>query len=152
LTLVPLALTALAAWRLARAGVHVSRAIGGHRTRTLARAIAAGAAVGVAYAMLGAMAAILVTTPAVRVSVGAAAVALGAFGGLIACLGALGHSRAGRRVLRRIPALIGDALRAGVTAAALILATGAAGAGVSLALHGGDAAAALHGFRAGVVG
>ena len=33
ISLVPLALTAFAAWRVARAGVHASRAVGGHRRR-----------------------------------------------------------------------------------------------------------------------
>ena len=38
ITLVPLAFTALAGWRLVRAGVHASRAIGGQRRRARARA------------------------------------------------------------------------------------------------------------------
>jgi hypothetical protein len=152
LTLIPLSLTLLAVWRLARAGIHVSRALGGHRARTALRALGAGAAVGFVYAAFGGATAVLVTTPEVRVSWAAAAFSLGALGAVAAGVGAFGHSMAGRQLIHRIPPAIGDALRAGVLAAALLLATGAAGAGMSLALHGGDAAAVLHGFKAGLTG
>src|SRR5690606_9806409 len=49
----PLAVTALAAWRLARAGVHVTRAIGARRSGSVRRALAAAAATGIAYGALG---------------------------------------------------------------------------------------------------
>ena len=62
LGLAPLALTVLALWRLTRAGVHVSRAIGARDTRSPRRALLAAVAVGIAYALLGALAAVLVGT------------------------------------------------------------------------------------------
>ena len=150
LTLVPLALTLLVVWRSARAGIHVSRAIGAHRARRVYRALGAGAAVAVIYAVLGAAVAVGCSTPDVTVSTGGAALTLAAVGGVPAMLGAVLHSRAGRMLLRGLPAVIGDGLRAGVLAGALIVAVGAVAAGTALALHGGDAAEVLNGFHAGV--
>ena len=152
ITLIPLALLGLVLWRLARAGVHVSRAVGGHRGRSLAPLLSAALAVGMVYGVLGAVVATLVAGPDLPLSAGAAALRCGGIGFAAAALGALGHSRAGRRWLRRLPAVLGDGLRAGVLACAFMLAVGAAAAGVSLAIRGGDAAAVLGGFKAGVLG
>src|SRR5690242_6235296 len=49
LGLVPLAVSLLAAWRVARAGVHTTRAIGGRRRGSPRMALVVAAAVGVAY-------------------------------------------------------------------------------------------------------
>src|SRR5947209_7887015 len=54
--LVPLGLAVLAAWRVGRAGVHTSRAIGARR---IPAALLAAGAVAVAYGLLGAMAAVV---------------------------------------------------------------------------------------------
>jgi hypothetical protein len=148
ITLVPLAVTALAVWRLARAGVHASRAVGGHRLRSPGRALGAGASVGIVYAAIGTFVAALtpVATP-VR-----AALTLGLVAGTAATFGALRHSRAGRLLLARVPAVVMDAGRTGLAAAGVILAGGAAAAGVALALHGREAAEMLGSYRAGVLG
>src|SRR5947209_10697375 len=53
LTMVPLAVSVLAGWRVSRAGVHTARAVG---ARTAGRALLAAFAVAVAYAALGALA------------------------------------------------------------------------------------------------
>jgi hypothetical protein len=144
ITLVPLLLSALVLWRCARAGVHTSRAAVG---RGLRRAAIAAAAVAVVQAGLGAVVAVWVGA-----SPGRAAVNLGLLGGAAAGLAALQHSRAGRARLRRLPVLTRDAARTGVTAAALVLAVGAAAAGTSLALRGGDAASMLTSYHAGLRG
>src|SRR5690606_33700765 len=103
ITLLPLALTALAVWRLTRAGVHASRAIGGHRHRTPGKAVAAGAAVGMAYAGLGAVCAALARSAEISLAPARAAVTLGVVGGVAASAGALAHAGSGRRLLRALP-------------------------------------------------
>ncbi len=152
ITLVPLALAALVAWRLTRAGVHASRATGGHRGRSVRRAMGAGAAVAVVYAGLGAGVAALARTADLTVTPQRAGVTMGLFAGVAAIAGAIGHSRAGRVLARRAPSMVSGALRTGVVAAAFIVAAGAAAAGVALAIRGGDAADMLGSYRAGVLG
>lgn len=152
ITLVPLALTALAAWRVARAGVHASRAIGGHRHRRLGRALAAGVAVGVAYAAVGGGLAATASSPTVGLSPWRAAVTLGAFGAVVASAGALSHARARDRIGTAVPRGARDAARAGAAAVALLVAGGAAAAGAALAVHGGAAAEMLGSYQTGVQG
>jgi hypothetical protein len=146
-SLVPLLLTGVALWRLGRAGVHASRAVGGHRARTMRRALTAALAVGLAYAGLGAIVAAWVGAP-----VGGAAMRLGVLASAAAGLGVLVHTRAGRLLSRRAPQVVRDAVRTGVSAAALVLAIGAAAAGTALAIRGVDAATMLGSYRAGVIG
>jgi len=150
ITLVPLGVTAWLGWRMLRAGVHASRATGAHRARSVWPAVRAGVAVGVGYGVAGVVAA--------EVS-GAAAVTgwrvlatVGAFGTGLAVIGALQHSRAGQRLLRRGPRLLAEAVRAGCAAVLFLLAAGAATAGLALALQGGAAAETLGSYRAGVAG
>src|SRR5262249_35431778 len=69
-----------------------------------------------------------------------------------ASIGAVRHSRAGRRLVRRLPGLLVDGVRTGLATAALVVAAGAASAGVALALAGGDAAAMLGSYGAGATG
>jgi uncharacterized protein DUF6350 len=152
LALTPLAITVLVLWRTGRAGVHVARATGAHRARTAGPAVVAGASVGVAYGLLGIVAALVAGTPDVSVSTWRAALTLTAVGGIPAIAAALRHSRAGNRLWRRTPPVLGDGLRAGALAAILMLAVGAGAAGLALALSGGRAAEVLGGFHAGVVG
>lgn len=151
-TLVPLAVSALAAWRVSRAGLHASRAIRGHRGPSLTPAVLAAFAVAVAYALLGAAAAAAVRTSELSVSPMRAATTLGAFGLVAAAYGALRHSRAGRALWARAPVPLTLALRAGVAVAALVLAAGAVAAGAALAVRSGAAAQMLGAYRAGVLG
>jgi hypothetical protein len=152
ISLAPLALTAFAAWRVARAGVHASRAVGGHRQRGPGRAIGAAAAVAGAYALLGGGAAALARTSEIAVSPWRAVLTTGLFGLVAAAGGALANSRAARTLLPRVPAAVRAGIRTGVVAAALILAAGALAAGVALAVRGGDAAGMLASYRTGVLG
>jgi hypothetical protein len=152
LALTPLAITVLALWRTGRAGVHVARATGAHRARSLGPAVVAGASVAVAYGLFGVVAALIAATPDVSVSAGRAGLTLSVVGGVPAIAAAVRHSRVGNRLWRRAPRAISDGLRAGALAAILMLAVGAGAAGLALALAGGAAADVLGGFHAGVVG
>jgi hypothetical protein len=152
ISLIPLALTAFAAWRVARAGVHASRAVGGHRRRGPGRAIGAAATVAGVYALLGAGAAALAGTADVSVSPWRAAVTTGLFGLVAATTGALLNGRTVETLLPRLPAAVRDGVRTGIVAAALILAAGSLAAGVALAINGGDAAGMLASYRTGVLG
>ncbi len=151
ISLVPLALSALVAWRLVRAGVHASRAIGGHRAASVGRAVAAGASVAVVYAGLGAGVAALTGTGDLMVAPERAAITTGVFAAVAAIGGAIGGSRAGRSLAGRMPVAL-DAARTGAAAALVIVAAGAAAAGIATAIRGGDAAEMLATYRAGVLG
>ena len=152
ITLAPLALTIFAAWRVARAGVHASRAIGGHRHPRLGRALAAGIAVGVAYAAVGGGLAAVADSPTVGLSPWRAAVTLGVFGVMAAGAGALAHTRARERIGIAVPRGVRDAARSGAAAVVLLVAAGATAAGASLAVHGGAGAEILSSYQAGVHG
>jgi len=152
ITLAPLAVSALAGWRVARAGVQASRAVGGHRSRSVRPAATAALAVAVVYAGLGAIAATLARTPSLSISSIRAAVTLGCFGLVAAGAGALGGSRAVRVRMAQIPAVAIDGVRTGIAAALLALAAGAAASGAALAVRGAEAAEMLGSYRAGVLG
>jgi hypothetical protein len=150
ITLIPLGVTAWIGWRLLRAGVHASRATGAHRMRSPWPAVRAGLAVGIAYAVAGVVAAAASGTAAV--SGWRVFGTFAALGATLAVAGALGHARAGRRLMRRFPVPVVDAVRAGFAAVAFLLAAGGAAVGLALALHGGAAADTLGSYRAGVAG
>jgi hypothetical protein len=152
LGLVPLALTGFALWRAARAGVHVTRAVGARRTGSLRRAFSVAVAVGIAYGLLGALAAALVDDPGLRVSAVRAGLTLAGFGVVAGAAGALRATGAMRTLARRLPAVLRHALRTGVVAAALVLAAGAAAAGTAIALRGGDASDMVAAYRTGTAG
>ncbi len=147
ISLVPLLVTALAVWRLIRAGVHTSRAVSGYQARSVRGAVVAAVCVGLAYAAVGAIVAIWVDT-----SVRRASATLGLLAALAAGVGALGYSRAGRALVRRLPIVVRDGLRTGVSAGALVIGVGAAAVGASLALHGSDATQMLSSYRTGLAG
>jgi Family of unknown function (DUF6350) len=152
ITLVPLGVTALVAWRLVRAGVHASRATQAHRGRSIWPAVAAGAGVAVAYTGLGVLLARLALGADLAVSLSRTLIVFALFAGAAATLGALAHGRAARALLARVPSALTDGLRSGLTVVAFVLAAGAATAGTALALAGGDAATMLASFGAGVSG
>jgi hypothetical protein len=152
ITLVPLAVTVLAVWRLARAGVHAGRAAGAHRSPSVRPAVAAGLLVAVAYAGIGAAAAVFARSSDLEISPARAAAMFGSLAAVAAVLGALGHGRSGRRLLRRAPRVLVDAVRAAVAAVALLLASGAAASGIALASSGGEATQMLGAFGAGITG
>ncbi len=149
ITLIPLAVTIWAAWRLARAGVHAGRVAGAPRAGSPWPAVRAGLAVALVYAALGAGVARVVQT---GISPGRAAVSCGIVAAVAAVAGALGLGRSGRLLLRRLPRTLVEAGRTALTATALLITAGALAAGVALALAGAEAAQMLSAYRAGMTG
>ncbi|WP_243422214.1 DUF6350 family protein, partial [Micromonospora globispora] len=152
LGLAPLALAVLAVWRLTRAGVHVSRAIGARDGRSPRQAFTVAVAVGIGYALLGAVAAVAVSTGGLRVSPVRAAVTFALFGGLSALVGAVRTTGVSALLARRSPPPLRDALRTGLVAGLLLLGAGAGAAGLAVATGGGDAADMIGAYRTGVAG
>ncbi|MEV0605064.1 DUF6350 family protein [Polymorphospora rubra] len=152
LGLAPMALAALAAWRVSRAGVHVSRAIGARNHGSPRQALTVAVVIGCAYGLIGALAALAVTTDSLAVSPLRAAANLAVFGALAALVGALRTTGALRVVARRLPAPLRHGIRTGVVAALLLLGAGAGAAGLAVATGGGDASSMIQAYRAGVAG
>lgn len=152
LGLPPLTLTLLAAWRIARAGVHVSRAIGARGGGSLRQASAASAAVGVAYGVIGALAAAAAQTDGLRISPVRAALTLAVFGVCAAFLGAMRTTGAIWKLAQHLPDVLRDGVRTGCVAALLMLAAGAGGAGLAVATSGGEASDMIAAYRTGVAG
>ncbi|MER7458184.1 DUF6350 family protein [Micromonospora sp. NPDC126480] len=152
LGLVPLALTLLVVWRLARAGVHATRAIGARDSRSPRRALVAAGAVGVAYAILGVLAALLVAAGGPDVSVVRAGLTLAVVGALAALVGAARTTGVTDVLAERAPLPVREGIRAGLVAGLLLLAAGAGAAGLAVATRGGDAADLIGAYRTGVAG
>jgi hypothetical protein len=148
----PLALAAFAAWRVLRAGVHTARAIGGRRSRSPRMALTAAVAVAVVYALIGAGAAGLAGGADLAIDPRRAGLTLGGFGFAAALAGALPTTGVSVLMLRRLPDVVRDGLRAGIVGALLVLALGAALAGLAVALAGGQATETLASYRTGVAG
>jgi len=149
----PLAVSALAAWRLARAGVHVTRAIGARRSGSVRKALVAAAATGVAYGALGLLVAAATAGPggwwADPVRAGAT---LAGGGFLAASYGSFRTTGASAAVAARLPTVLRVGWRAGVVAGLLVLAAGAAAVGIAVAVGGGAAADTIAAYRTGVAG
>ncbi|HEX5595077.1 MAG TPA: DUF6350 family protein [Micromonosporaceae bacterium] len=148
----PLALGLLAAWRVIRAGVHTTRAIGARNRRSLRQALAAATAVGVAYGLIGMLAAVITGTAGLEVSPLRAGVHLVVFGVLAALIGSLRTTGAVEVLAERVPPVLRDGLRTGAVAAALLLAAGAGAAGLAVAIAGGEASDMIGAYRTGVAG
>ncbi|MDG4783760.1 DUF6350 family protein [Micromonospora sp. WMMD961] len=152
LGLAPLALTVLVLWRLSRAGVHVSRAIGARDTRSPRRALLAAGAVGIAYALFGALAAVLVGAGGAEVSPIRAGATFAVVGTLAALVGATRITAVTRVLAARMPGPVRDGVRTGLVAGLLLLGAGAGAAGLAVATGGGDAADMIGAYRTGVAG
>jgi hypothetical protein len=150
--LAPLLLSAIAAWRVARAGVHTARAIGARRGRSPWPAIGAGATVGLVYGALGVLAATATRHQGVQISVVRAGLTLAAFGLVAGLAGAFTEARTLARLAVRTPPVLRDGVRTGVVAALLILGGGAALAGMAVAINGGDAGQIYDAYRTGLAG
>ncbi|MCY1137925.1 DUF6350 family protein [Actinoplanes sp. Pm04-4] len=152
LGLAPLLLSMLVVWRLNRAGLHVTRAVGARRTGSTVRALSVAFAIALSYSLLGSVLALVVDGKGTEVTPGRAA--LNFF--LIGLAGALAGSLRGTDALRvwagRLPAVLRHGVRTGVIAALLVLAAGAAVTGLSVALGGGQAADMISAYRTGVAG
>ncbi|MEU8297605.1 DUF6350 family protein [Micromonospora sp. NPDC048909] len=152
LGLVPLALTGLVVWRLTRAGVHVSRAIGARGGRSPRQALVAAGAVGVGYALLGVLAAVLVGAGGPTVSLLRAGLTFALLGTLAALVGAVRTSGVARLFDERAPVALREGIRTGLVAGLLLLGAGAGAAGLAVATGGGDAADMIGAYRTGVAG
>jgi Family of unknown function (DUF6350) len=152
LSLAPLLLTLLAAWRLNRAGLHVVRAIGARRSGSQRAALLVAVMVGFWYAVLGALAAVIVNGRGTEVSATRAALNFFVLGALGSLVGALRSTDALVVLARRMPRVLRHGLRTGVVAALLIGVAGAACTGLSVAVGGGRAAEMIHAYRTGVPG
>ncbi|MGN9812063.1 cell division protein PerM [Micromonospora sp. BQ11] len=152
LGLAPLALTGLILWRLARAGVHTSRAIGARGGRSPHRMLAAAGAVGVAYALLGVLAALLVGTGGTDVAPVRAGLTLVVVGTLAALVGAARTTGVAGLLAERAAPPLRDGVRTGLVAGLLLLGAGAGAAGLAVATGGGDAADLIGAYRTGVAG
>ena len=152
LAVAPLLLTMLATWRLNRAGLHVTRAIGVRHSGSPRAALRVAATIGVAYAILGWLAALIVDGPGTDVSAVRAALNFFVLGLLASLVGALRGTGGLMTVARRVPPVLRHGVRTGAVAALLIVAVGAAFAGLSVALGAGQAADMIAAYRTGVAG
>ncbi|NNJ60410.1 MAG: hypothetical protein HKP61_05540, partial [Dactylosporangium sp.] len=150
--LAPLAITAFAAWRVMRAGVHTARALKARRSRSPWRTLAAGVGVGFVYGLLGAATAAAAKLPSMSVSVPRAWITLTVFGIVTGVVGAAVESGLLDRAAQAAPGLVRDAVRTGAVAALLVFGAGAAAAGMAVALAGGEASQVLADYGTGVVG
>jgi hypothetical protein len=152
LALAPLLLTLLIFWRLNRAGLHVTRAIGARRSGSTGDALLVAFAIGLAYSLIGSLAGLAVDARHTEVAAGRAALNFFVIGFVGALLGSLRGTDAVSVLARRIPQPVRHGLRAGLVAALFILAAGAAVAGLSVAIGGGRAADMISAYRTGVAG
>ncbi|WP_249024656.1 cell division protein PerM, partial [Couchioplanes caeruleus] len=113
LGLAPLLLTLLAGWRLNRAGLHVTRAVGARRSGSPRAAMLVAAAIGAAYGTLGLLAALVVDGRGTDVSPGRAAFHLFLAGFVCSLIGSLRGTDALVVIARRLPPPVRHALRTG---------------------------------------
>ncbi len=152
LALAPLLLTLLVLWRLNRAGLHVTRAIGARHSGSVRAALSVAGMIGVWYAVIGLLAALVTDGRGTTVSSGRAAVdffLLGSFGALA---GSLRSTDGLGTIARRVSPALRHGVRTGIVAALLILVAGALVTGLSVALGGGRAADTIAAYRTGVAG
>ena len=152
LGLTPLLLTMLVAWRLNRAGLHVTRAIGARRSGSIGQAVLVAFAIALTYALLGSVAALGVDGRGTDVAPVRAAINFFLLGAAGALAGALRGTDALSALARRTPAPLRAGVRTGLMAALFLLAAGAAVTGLSVAIGGGQAADTISAFRTGVAG
>src|SRR4029450_729412 len=104
--LVPLAFTAFAAWRVVRAGVHTTRAVGGRKRRSLRIVPRVAVSVGVAYGLLGLLVGLLAGCPGLDVDAVRAGLTLAAFGCVAGGIGALRETNGYARLVRLTPPVV----------------------------------------------
>jgi hypothetical protein len=150
--LLPLALTALAAWRLSRAGVHVTRAVGARGTGSLRAALIAAGATAAAYGLIGLLVAAAAAGSGWWAEPLRAGATLACFGFAAAAYGAVRTTGAPPGLRARFPAVLRDGCRAGGVAGLLVLAAGAVSAGIAVAVGGAAATDTLAAYGTGVAG
>jgi len=150
--LTPLLVTAFAAWRVMRAGAHTARAVVRRRRPSMRVAALVGVCVGGVYGGLGAVTALAGSMPGLDIPVGRAAVTLFVIGTAVALFGAARETGAYPKWWARLPEPVRDGVRTGLVGALLVLAAGAATAGVAIAVTAGEATDMLRSYHAGVAG
>jgi hypothetical protein len=152
LGLTPLLLSLLIAWRLNRAGLHVTRAIGARRSGSVGEALLVAFAIGLGYSLLGSICGLVVDARHSEVSSGHAAINFLVFGMAGSLVGSLRGTDALTTIARRLPRVLRHGVRTGLMAALLLLAAGAALAGLAIAVSGGKAADIISAYHTGVAG
>jgi uncharacterized protein DUF6350 len=152
LGLAPLLLTLLIVWRLNRAGLHVTRAIGARRSGSIGTTLSVAFAIALTYSLLGSVIALAVDGHGTEVSAGRAGLTFFLLGLAGALAGSLRGTDALSVLARRAPPAVRHGIRAGVVASLLVLAAGAAATGLSVAIGGGQAADMISAYRTGVAG
>lgn len=150
--LAPLTVTGFAAWRVMRAGVHVTRALGARNSRSVRKSLLVAGAVGVGYGTVGVLAALAADTATVTVAPLRAGLTFAVFGAAASLVGALRATGALWEVARRIPSPVRHGIRTGVVAGLLVCGAGAGAAGLAVALSGGEASDMIAAYRTGVAG
>jgi hypothetical protein len=152
ITLVPLAVTALAIWRCVRAGRNTARALGVRRARSVRPAVVVAASVAIPYGLLGAAAAAIARDRGLELPILRAGLTLGGFAFVAGFFGAWPRSGFARRLRLRIPHVVRDGVRAGVVSVSFLLAAGAIAVGVQIAVAGATATAILRNMHLGFAG
>ena len=152
LGLPPLLLTMLIVWRLNRAGLHVTRAIGARRSGKIGDTLLVAFGIALMYSLLGSVAALAVDGKGTEVAPARAAINFFVLGLIGALAGALRGTDALSVLARHTPGALRAGLRTGAMAALFVLAAGAAVTGLSVALGGGQAADTISAYRTGVAG
>ena len=98
------------------------------------------------------LAAALLSETGPQASAARAGLTLAGFGALAALIGTARSSGAIDTVAARVPGYLRDGVRAGVVVALVLFGAGAAAAGISIALGGGEASDVLAAYRTGVAG
>jgi hypothetical protein len=150
LSLIPLAVSALAAWRCARAGRNTMRAIGARRSSSPRPSLAVAVTIACVYGGIGALLALVANGADLRVGVLRAGLTLGIFAGVSALLGAFRVSGAARSSRVRVPVIVRDAMRTAVIGVLFLIAVGAVAAGAAIATAGSTATAILANMRLGI--
>jgi hypothetical protein len=152
MALVPLGLAAFALWRVNRAGVHTTRAVGARGSGSVGRAGLIALTVSAVYGGFGLLAAAFVNGPGVLVSPWRALLHFALFGLAGGALGSVRATGALGRIARATPPVLRDGIRTGVVATLLVLASGAGAVGLAVAIQGGEATRNLAGFHTGLLG
>jgi len=152
IALIPLAVTALAAWRCVRAGRNTVRALHLRRARSIRPAVVVAGSVAIPYGLLGAAAAALARSRALDVAPMRAGLTLGGFALVTAFLGAWPDSGFARRVRARVPYVVRAGVRTGVVAVLMLLTAGALAVGAEIAVAGGTATQMLENMHLGFAG
>ncbi|MGH8879473.1 MAG: cell division protein PerM, partial [Stackebrandtia sp.] len=145
----PLALTAVLVWRLARAGAHTIRAIGG-RDFPAIRATTLSVLIG--YILVATLVGYLVdgslfAVTGWKIVVHAAVLAI-----VASSLGALGESGLGHHLWHRFPIHIRRGMRTGMLSTVTLLAAGCLLVGAALAVRGGLVIDSLAAYSGGAIG